>query len=643
MKKIFTIFILVFVAFLITGCDDNNDPIIEEDPEIYIVTSSVMVNVGEEKEVEYFADNLGEHVLEFIISDEDIFSFADNKVKGLSPGEASLEIRVKGLPDLGGFVSVHVLGSTSTTLNQIFSEIEGRIGHDLIEVKTFPSKSEFFPEAVISYTSSNPGLVSDRGLLFPNEYDTEATISVKIEYDGETKTFEHDVIVVGSIPKGYGEEFLNQFPNVINKDVVFSSFAGKYPGVTFTFFTSNESILSNTGKYEKLDSDSYITLFVEVEIAEKNYVREFSKRVQAKGLTVSEKAAIAKQNVIDQLGLKDVLDHDLQLPLSEERFGGVITWTSSDMSILNDEGELSLPLIDLNIELYGALKLGDVTTTFIIPLLVKGKDTDNKWDDIEEFIYTYLFKDEIETMKYTVMGVQPSYQAYNDGYVQFYTNDELAVIEDILPTSHAMRPNRAINLQYITIHDTANNGVGANAEMHNRFIKNENRTASSWHYTIDDIELYHHIPDNEVAWHAGTSDGNNTSIGIETCTNVGVDYDLVIRRVSKLVAKLLVDNNLAVNRVRQHFDWSSKNCPQVIRGSNRWNEVLKLIAIEYYGKKNLSDVSFEWESLSPTILDNTGKVFNHPGQATEVSYKVTVTYNGESKVFSHTSTLQAKK
>ncbi|HBP26184.1 MAG TPA: hypothetical protein DD618_04460 [Acholeplasmatales bacterium] len=79
-----------------------------------------------------------------------------------------------------------------------------------------------------------------------------------------------------------------------------------------------------------------------------------------------------------------------------------------------------------------------------------------------------------------------------------------------------------------------------------------------------------------------------------------------------------------------------------MRASNRWNEFLNLTAIEYFAIKNLQGADFVWESLTPEILDNTGKIISHPGAQTTVSYKVTVTIDSVSNVYEHTSTLLAK-
>ena len=82
-----------------------------------------------------------------------------------------------------------------------------------------------------------------------------------------------------------------------------------------------------------------------------------------------------------------------------------------------------------------------------------------------------------------------------------------------------IRPGYPMVPKYITIHETANTAKGANALNHAKFLDNQARgtadRAASWHFTVDDKEIYQHLPVNEVGWHAGNKTGNYESIGIE--------------------------------------------------------------------------------------------------------------------------------
>ena len=135
--------------------------------------------------------------------------------------------------------------------------------------------------------------------------------------------------------------------------------------------------------------------------------------------------------------------------------------------------------------------------------------------------------------------------------------------------------------------------------------------------------------------------GNIASVGIESCVYEGVDFNLVMRNLGKLVSKLLLKYNLGVNAVKQHYDFAAKDCPQVIRAANRWDELISLIKIEMFAKLYLEDVEFEFISLSPDVMDNTGKIINHPGTESKVKYKVLVKYDGLEKQFDYSSVLNA--
>ncbi|MCH5586188.1 N-acetylmuramoyl-L-alanine amidase [Shimazuella sp. AN120528] len=80
----------------------------------------------------------------------------------------------------------------------------------------------------------------------------------------------------------------------------------------------------------------------------------------------------------------------------------------------------------------------------------------------------------------------------------------MEIKQKFIPKSHTQtRPGIPMDPKWITIHETDNTDKGADADAHARLqVLGNNRTAS-WHYTVDDHEIWQSIPDNEVAWHAG--------------------------------------------------------------------------------------------------------------------------------------------
>ena len=73
------------------------------------------------------------------------------------------------------------------------------------------------------------------------------------------------------------------------------------------------------------------------------------------------------------------------------------------------------------------------------------------------------------------------------------------VITEWIPENTPGRPGIQRTVKYVVIHETGNPSEGANAQRHSAFLLSGGEGETSWHYTVDDHEIYHHIPDNEVA------------------------------------------------------------------------------------------------------------------------------------------------
>lgn len=141
----------------------------------------------------------------------------------------------------------------------------------------------------------------------------------------------------------------------------------------------------------------------------------------------------------------------------------------------------------------------------------------------------------------------------------------------------------------LTVHQTGNTRVGANAEMHARLQENGNTRAASWMFQSDDKEIIQSFPLNARTWHAGDGlgNGNMNSISWEICINQDGDYVKSLEVAAKGIAKVLKDEGLTVNDLRQHWDWSRKNCPAQIRANQAgigWNDFKNMVQAELEGK-----------------------------------------------------------
>lgn len=141
----------------------------------------------------------------------------------------------------------------------------------------------------------------------------------------------------------------------------------------------------------------------------------------------------------------------------------------------------------------------------------------------------------------------------------------IPVHELIAPIGDSIRPGIGMKPQYITIHNTANTGAGANAKSHAYYLYNgeSRKDYTSWHFTVDNKEIWQSLPMNESGYHAGDGFGmgNTATIAIEICENADGNYRQAEENAAVLTAYLLSANDLPADAVRYHRDWSGKHCP----------------------------------------------------------------------------------
>lgn len=148
-----------------------------------------------------------------------------------------------------------------------------------------------------------------------------------------------------------------------------------------------------------------------------------------------------------------------------------------------------------------------------------------------------------------------------------------------IPNGRHNRPAEPNACRYITIHETGN--PGATAYNHVGYL-NTTSDEVSWHYTVDDIEVWKHLPDTESAFHAGDGRwgmGNQNSIGIEMCQNAdGLPTLKTIANTICLIRTLQKLHGIPRANIVQHNRWNGKDCPYNIRRGQpiTWDKFLSL-------------------------------------------------------------------
>lgn len=143
-----------------------------------------------------------------------------------------------------------------------------------------------------------------------------------------------------------------------------------------------------------------------------------------------------------------------------------------------------------------------------------------------------------------------------------------------LVTSAAQAYGGTSKCTSITVHETANQSRGADAQAHANLQSSGNVRQASWHIQVDDSEAIRSYPDTAQCWHAGPAAAD--SIAVEICVNADGDYEAAFTRAAAVVAGLRAKHGIPRSKVYDHAHWTGKNCPSIMRATGRWQEFLNL-------------------------------------------------------------------
>jgi N-acetylmuramoyl-L-alanine amidase len=196
----------------------------------------------------------------------------------------------------------------------------------------------------------------------------------------------------------------------------------------------------------------------------------------------------------------------------------------------------------------------------------------------------------------------------------------MKIIEQLIPKSATgRRPQIPMIPTYITIHSTANPKSTAKNEADN-VCDNKPYEKVSFHIVVDEKSAYKVIPLNEIAFHAGDGidgTGNRKSIGVEICESG--DRKKTLLNAVDLIYDLMIECNIDINHIAQHFHWSGKDCPQILRNTNYikdgldWNWFISKLKEKIAG--SIVDTKEHWAKKNLDSLVKKGIIFSPEAHA----------------------------
>ena len=625
------------------------------------VSGKTEINVGDTETLtlEVLPSDAANKEVEWSSSDNEVLTVENGTVKALKAGVATVTAKAKDGSGKEGTIEIKVV-----------EVIDESIALEKLDefVKTLPEETnKNLPlgneEYQISYEFENG--FNEKGEINQDEFDLEVTGLVKLTLGDITVSKEIKVLVYGYFTDVVFEKFAATLPNRVNSDIKFTRDFDDYGGTKiYITESSNAEVLSKSGVYNIPFHDEVVTLKINVRTTTPKTSRYYECALNVDGRDMKYKASKVMEWVEEAYPRNMILYYDeISLPVQCDDYDATIEWLDSNNNPLDFSKIAQDPVLGDSQVLKAKISIRGETRTETIDYFVWNKRYTSVEEKVEDFVNAMNWQN-IGVYKYK----SAAYYETNWGYVPFIVQGDAVRNTDYMLeyTYGRVRTNiKKTSTEYVVVHDTAGGAPTHTAESFalNQVQANNNpdNTYISWHFTVGEDGIYQSLPLDEVAYHAGDGSyvygdiwysstynkadciggGNRNGIGIESCINAGADYNVTLRKLAKLVAELLLEFNLSTERIKQHWHFSGKDCPGVIRHCGRWEEFKNLVKAEYFMKTQLQGVEFTYESLSKDVMDDTGKIIVTDGVARTVSYKVSVKSEEFNKDYNFSSTINA--
>lgn len=129
----------------------------------------------------------------------------------------------------------------------------------------------------------------------------------------------------------------------------------------------------------------------------------------------------------------------------------------------------------------------------------------------------------------------------------------------------------------IVVHNTANDAPAKNEIAY--MVRNNNEI--SFHYAVDDKEVWQGIPEDRNAWHSGdggNGKGNREGISIEICYSKsgGDRFAKAEQNAVELIVDILKRYGWGIDKVTKHQDYNGKYCPHRTLDLG-WDRFIKMV------------------------------------------------------------------
>lgn len=640
----YILFLLMIVSCIIlTGCSSSKVDYTLEELKQYTIDSVhayekdgvYYVNVANDVKLPTKVENVDGTKITWTSYDEGCIT-SDGKIldrdsRKILNIDFSCEMEVNGEKEYLDFV----FRLTTISLETAAQRFEGQLPNLIFEDRTFTTVYDSLIN--VSWTSSNEEVFSNEGVYTKPVNDTDTIINYIVSDSNSKVEMSKTIKVQGKTIMDFYEDAekwvkLNVIPDMYLTDNI--TLPTSYEGKVNLIWTSlDESIISNDGTIHQSYYDKYVYLKCKIEIGDHSSVFKVQLKVAAKSTDgVSDEELL--QDVIKDITKTTVAKRVFPCYANINQYYNFLPFYVSDKATVT-EAILS-PTRPIR---PGTIK----TSTEYITV----HDTANNAATADAKMHSsYLNTTDNEVSWNYTTDENGSYHHIPNNEVSWHAGDGSRVFGTI---------DTGIKATAVMPHITMEDGFYCiNGEKTKIRPMNTDGTYVTKDYKTEDINhlgIFCEIGENGNYFlgktyfstsfgYISNYGGNRNSIGIESCVNSGSDYGTTFRELAKLVAELLIENNIGVDRVKGHHYFSGKACPNSILTAEYWCDFLTLVSLEKFCKTKLASYDFNWTSLSSN-MDNRGRISLSVNKGDTVNYKVVVNKSG-SKVYEQTFTTTIK-
>ena len=180
---------------------------------------------------------------------------------------------------------------------------------------------------------------------------------------------------------------------------------------------------------------------------------------ELQNMSAEEQAAVAFARIADYYSENYIIEEDQNFYQRNPVYGKLtFTWTASDNTVLSPEGKLlSKPVFDsqIIINVKAVSRRENYEGSIDISALVLGMDSEyDKWGMVEKFL-NYINRPYVSNRTYKYHDNYSAQYHKDYGYLPFFTNYELPIVESMLTGENAKKTNGpATSIEWVVVHDT---------------------------------------------------------------------------------------------------------------------------------------------------------------------------------------------